>query len=109
MARLLLFICRPALLSEEEAAAWVRDQAAPLATLPQVHRVELTRLRSPALVGGADCEWLIEMQCQGEEDAARAARAPACRALVGDLRLLGMRPRLAVADGSEPVIEARWH
>jgi hypothetical protein len=108
MARLLLFLRRPASLSDDEAAAWVREQAAPLAALAEVDSVELTRLTTPALMGGADCEWLIEMQCRRREDAAEVARLPACRDLVADLRLLGMRPRLAVADGTEPLEAARW-
>ena len=103
VARLMLFVRRPYVLSQEEASRWMREQATPLATTNGVERVELIRLQTPALGGGADCEWLIEMHCPCREDAARAARDTACRDLVADLRLLGMHPRLVVADGSEPV------
>jgi hypothetical protein len=103
VARLMLFVRRPYALSQEEAARWMREQATPLATANGVERVELIRLQTPALGGGADCEWLLEMHCRCGDDAARAARDTACRDLVADLRLLGMHPRLVVADGSEPV------
>jgi hypothetical protein len=103
VARLMLFVRRPYALSEEEAARWMREQAAPLAAVSAIERVELIRLQAPALSGGADCEWLIEMHCARGEDAARAARDAACRDLVADLRLLGMQPRLVVADGNEPL------
>jgi hypothetical protein len=101
--RLMLFVRRPYVLSEAEAALWMREQAAPLARAGAVERVELIRLRSPAVSGGADCEWLIEMHCRHREDAVRAARDRTCRELVADLRLLGMQPRLVVADGNEPL------
>ena len=102
VARLMLFVRRPYVLSEAEAARWIREQAAPLATA-SARRVELTRLQAPALYGGADCDWLVEMHFGRGEDAARAARDEACRDLVADLRLLGMQPRLVVADATEPV------
>jgi hypothetical protein len=101
VARLMLFVRRPYVLSEEDAARWMREQASTLARVSAVDRVELIRLQAPALHGGGDCEWLIEMHFERGEDAARAARDDACRDLVADLRLLGMRPQLVVADGAE--------
>jgi hypothetical protein len=102
VVRLMLFVRRPYVLSQEEASRWMREQATPLATTNGVERVELIRLQTPTRGGGGDCEWLIEMHCRCGEDAVRAARGAACRDLVADLRLLGMHPRLVVADGSEP-------
>jgi hypothetical protein len=43
------------------------------------------------------------MHCDGVEEAQRAAREDACRDLVADLRLLGMRPSLILADGTRPL------
>ena len=103
MVRLLLFVGRPNALSEREAARWMREQVAPLARMEPVTRVEVTRLQAPALRGGRDWQWLIEMHCDDGEDAARAARDEVCRDFVSDLRLLGMRPSLVVADGTEPL------
>jgi hypothetical protein len=103
VARLMLFVRRPYVLSEQEAVRWMREQAAVLATVGAVERVELTRLQPPALRGGSDCEWLFEMHCARGEDAGRAACDDVCRELVADLRLLGMQPSLVVADGTEPI------
>jgi hypothetical protein len=102
MARLMLFVCRPSALSEADAARWMREQAAQVASVGEIDRVQLTRLESPVWQGGGDGEWLIELHCRRREDAVRAARDNACRDLVADLRLLGMRPRLVMADGSGP-------
>jgi hypothetical protein len=99
----MLFVRRPSSLSEDEAVRWMRGQAAPLAAMSHVDRVEVTRLQTPALRGGTDWQWLIEMHCDDGEDASNAARDPACRDLVADLRLLGMQPVLVVADGTEPL------
>ena len=103
MARLLLFVRRPNALSEKEADRWIRAQVAPLARMESVRRVEMTRLQAPALRGGRDSEWLIEMYFERGEDAARAARDDACRDLVADLRLLGMQPSLVLAGGTDPL------
>ena len=81
----------------------MREQVALLARMESVRRVEVTRLQAPALRGGRDWEWLIEMYCDRGEDAARAARDDACRDLVADLRLLGMNPSLVLADGNDPL------
>jgi len=99
----MLFVRRPYRLSEEEAVRCMREQAAPLTAVTAVDRVEVTRLQVPALRGGTDWQWLIEMHCERGDDAARAARDDACRELVADLRLLGMQPSLVVADGTEPL------
>jgi hypothetical protein len=103
MARLLLFVQQPSVLSDGEATRWMAEQVAPLAEIDAVRRVEITRLQAPALRGGRDWQWLIEMYCERGEDAARAARDEACRDLVADLRLLGMHPSLVLADGSDPL------
>ena len=102
MVRLMLFVWRPYSLSAEEAVGWMREQAAPLAAMG-AERVELVRLGAPGVHGHSDCEWLIEMYFRRVEDAAAAARNGLCRDLVADLRLLGMRPQLVVADSGEPV------
>jgi hypothetical protein len=99
----LLFVGRPNALSETEAVRWMREQVAPLARMEPVIRVEVTRLQAPALRGGRDWQWLIEMYCERGEDAVRAARDDACRDLVADLRLLGMQPSLILADSTEPL------
>jgi hypothetical protein len=89
---------RPYHLSQQEADRWIRREAAPLCEASSVRSVELSRLRGAGATSGSDWDWLIEMRFDSAEDAARAAREEACRDLVADLRLLGMRPSLALVD-----------
>jgi hypothetical protein len=103
VARLLLFVQRPSVLSDSDATRWMLKEAAPLARIEAVRRVDVTRLQAPALRGGKDWQWLIEMHCEQAVDAARAARDEACRDLVADLRLLGMQPSLILAANTEPL------
>jgi hypothetical protein len=103
ITRLLLFISRPYHLSDQEADRWMRSQAAGLEKGEQVTRVEVSRLLSPAARPGAEWDWLIELHCDGVEGAGRAAREAALRDLVADLRMLGMRPRLVLAEGTRPL------
>ena len=100
MVRLMLFVCRPYSLAAEEARDWMCELAAPLATIG-AECVELVRLGAPGVHSSSDCEWLIEMRYPRVEDAAAAARNGPCSDLVADLRLLGMRPRLVVANTGE--------
>jgi hypothetical protein len=99
----MLFARRPYHLSQEEADRWMRTEAAPLAEAAAVTIVEVSQLRSPGAHGGDDWDWLIEMTFEDADDAARAAREDVCRDLVADMRLLGMRPSLALVDGTRPL------
>jgi hypothetical protein len=95
----MLFARRPYHLSDEEAERWMRAEATALTRCaPSVH---VSRLQSPGT--GGDWDWLIEMHFDGPDDAARAAREAACRELIADLRMLGMRPSLALVDSTRPV------
>jgi hypothetical protein len=103
IARLMLFVRRPYHLSQEEADRWMRSEAAPLARAAAIRSVEVSRLRSPGAPSSSDWDWLIEMSFEDRDDAARAAREEVCRDLVADMRLLGMRPSLALVDGTRPL------
>jgi hypothetical protein len=99
----MLFARRPYHLSQEEADRWMRTEAAPLAEAAAVRTVEVSQLRSPGAHTGDDWDWLIEMTFEDADDAAQAAREHVCRDLVADMRLLGMRPSLALVDGTRPL------
>jgi hypothetical protein len=81
----------------------MRKQAASLIHVKAVRSLELSRIDNPALRGGSSWNWLIEMHVDRAEDAVHAARDPACRDLVADLRLLGMHPCLVLADVTQAV------
>jgi hypothetical protein len=103
IARLMLFVRRPYHLSQDEADRWMRAEAVPLSKAASVTSVEISELRSPGAPSSNDWDWLIEMSFEATDDAVRAAREEACRDLVADLRLLGMRPSLALVDGTRPL------
>jgi hypothetical protein len=100
--RVLIAGWRPQHLSASEADAWFAAQLRPLRTLPGVERVTMTR------VSGTDrhprpFDWVCELQLADGADAAACAEHPVCEDWVRDLRLLGMRPALAVLDGGREV------
>jgi hypothetical protein len=97
----MLFVSRPYHLSDQEADGWMRSQAAALRAAEPITGVDLSRLRSAA--GGGHWDWMIEIHCEGVVDAGRVAREEVLRDLVGDLRLLGMHPRLMLADRTSPL------
>ena len=97
----MLFVSRPYHLSDEEADSWMRSQAVAIADVEPVTRMELSTLRSAAGGGAGSGDWMIEIHCEGAAGARQAARAEALRDLVGDLRLLGMQPRLVLADDTQ--------
>ncbi|HEV3376963.1 MAG TPA: hypothetical protein VG126_06760 [Thermoleophilaceae bacterium] len=99
----MLFVRRPYHLSQEEADRWMKAEAAPLAGAAGVASVEVSRLRSPGAPGSNEWDWLVEMSFEGADEAARAAREAVCRDLVADMRLLGMRPSLTLADDTRPL------
>jgi lactam utilization protein B len=98
----MLFARRPYHLSEEEADRWMRSQVTALTRSAAASGVQVSRLRAPASRAG-EWDWLIEMHFDDADDAVRAAHVDACRDFVADLRLLGMSPRLVLADATRPL------
>jgi hypothetical protein len=98
VARLIVLVQRPYHLSEEEAERWLRSQAEELARSAEVRRVDVTRLASVSLRFGREWDWLLELYLERGEDAQRAVREPACAGLLADLRVLGMKPSVAVVE-----------
>jgi hypothetical protein len=103
MARLIVLVQRPYHLSTEEADHWIRGQVAALAKDDAVRRVDLTLLQSVAPGCGRGWDWLIELHCDRGQDASRAAASSAWRELLADLRQLGMRPSVVLADQAAAV------
>jgi hypothetical protein len=103
LARLLILWTRPDHLSPEEAEAWARDELAALRAPDIVERAELMRLRSASLRYPREGDWMLELQlARGADGAALLETGPWAEWLT-DLRLLGMRPSVMLADG-EPVL-----
>ena len=98
MARLVLLAESPPHLDGDQTEAWLRKELDALVGKPGVLRISLSRLESVSLRFARSWDWLIEMECAAAEDAVRATTNSAFRDLYGDLRLIGMRPALALAN-----------
>jgi hypothetical protein len=101
--RLLIACSRPQHLSASEADAWFRTELTPLRRLPGVESVVVTRVMAAAR-HPRPCDWLCEVHLEARADWRACAEHPWCTEWLMDLRLLGMRPTLAVLDGGEEVV-----
>jgi hypothetical protein len=99
MARLLIFWTRPAHLSASDADDWVRSELRKVTDLTGVERAELIRLRSGSEHVNAPHDWMLDLHLFPGASPAECIEAQACAEWLGDLRLLGMRPAIVVADG----------
>jgi hypothetical protein len=100
MARLVVFVNSPYHLTPEEAEDWLRTEAAALARVDGVQRGVLSRLASPSEQWSDHWAWMIELDCDPPDGAQRAVRDRAWQLVLGDLRLLGMRPSVALVGAS---------
>ena len=98
MTRLIVLCERPRQLSAEDALAWFRRATADLVDGEAIDAVSLTELESVSLRWGRSWDWLIEVEFADPGTARRVAAERPWGELLGDLRLLGMRPCVAVAD-----------
>jgi hypothetical protein len=102
VTRLIVLVGAPQHLRAEEAEAWLQKEAAALGTAEGVRRAVISPLASPSVRWPNQWGWLIEVDCDGPDGADRATCDDGWTALLGDLRLLGMRPTVAVVgDASE--------
>ena len=88
---------QPQHLSAAEAHAWLRSELAGLRSLPGVESVVLTR------VARGPWAWICELHLSDGAQARATAEHPVCVEWLLDLRLLGMRPALALLDTGERV------
>ncbi len=84
---------RPHHLSDAEAAAWTQTEVERLAVLPGVDAIVLTRV-TPTRPYARLADWVCELHVRTDPDACVAH--PLCKEWLLDLRLLGMRPAVAI-------------
>lgn len=101
MARLLVLVRPPHHLDLEEAEDWLRQEVAPVTGSAGVRSAALSRLASASRRWTQEWGWLIELEFKDAQAARAAVAEDACAMLLGDLRLLGMRPTVAVIDGAQ--------
>jgi hypothetical protein len=96
----MIFVERPRHVGAEEAEAWLERE---LATLDGrgVDSIKLKRVLSASLRLSDTWSWMVQIDCRDLDAARDALREGPGLMLLGDLRLLGMRPSVALLeDGS---------
>jgi hypothetical protein len=105
--RILLFFGRPGRLSQAEIDTWAHARSRELVErLEGVAEANLTPLRPLGANGAAEHDWLLELRIDSDDEH-RRSRDRQLRDFLGDLRLLGTRPSVVVADDGEPLPTAR--
>jgi hypothetical protein len=89
VARVLILFAHPGALPTAECGPWARQLADALGGQAEV---TLSRLAS------AEWNWLLEVRAADLESAEAWLESPATRDTLLDLRLLGSRPRVVVAE-----------
>jgi hypothetical protein len=98
VTRLILLCERPRHLARDEAVAWFTRATGQLAASPGVRELLLTELESASLRWTRTADWMVEAELERDVDPRRLVDTEPWRDLLADLRLLGMRPSVAVAD-----------
>jgi len=96
----MIFVEHPWHVSTEEAEAWLEREVEPLGG-NGVDRVRLRRLRSASLRFSETWAWMVELECRDAEAACEAVSGGAGLTLLGDLRMLGMRPSVALVEDDD--------
>lgn len=103
MARVVVLWTRPYHLSAEEATAWAQQEVSRLLSVDGVARAELTRLQSVPERYPRACDRILELHLAPGVDPSSCAAAAACAEWLADLRVLGLRPSVLLADKKIPV------
>jgi len=104
--KLLVLCCRPMHLSSPAAEEWLRKEVGEILADGAVTAIEITTLLSASMRWGRQWDYLIAIDLRAGSDAGTVINAPACAGVLGDFRLLGMRPSVAVADDEGTVVLA---
>ena len=97
MVRLLIFIRPPRYGAPADTESWLQRELASLCH-DGVDRVQLRRLRSASPRLTATCAWMVELDCHSPEAACAAVGDGPGMMLLGDLRMLGMHPSVALVE-----------
>lgn len=100
MARLIVLVGPPRRLGLDEAEDWLRGELGPVIRAAGARSVELSRVASASRRWSQEWGWLLELDFETAEHARAAVDETAWAMLLGDLRLLGMSPTVALVDGA---------
>jgi hypothetical protein len=103
VTRLLVLCARPAHLTGDEADEWLRSEVRELLADHGVTRIDFVLLASASVAWGRQWDYLIEIDLRDGTNPNALVRSPSCAGLLGDLRLLGMRPTVLVVDDDRAI------
>jgi hypothetical protein len=97
VVRLLIFIQPSRHVPPVEAESWLESE---LGTLRRngVESVRLRRLRTASLRSSETYAWMVELDCGSAEAACAVVGEGPGLMLLGDLRMLGMHPSVALVE-----------
>jgi hypothetical protein len=96
----MIFVEHPRHVSTEEAEAWLERELEPLRG-DGIDRVRLRRLRNASLRFAQSWAFMVELDCRDAEAARAIMQEGAGLTFLADLRLLGMRPSMALVEDSD--------
>ncbi len=82
----------------DEAEDWLRQELAPVTEAAGLRSAALSRLATASSIWSHEWGWLVEFEFETAERAREAVGGDAWAMLLGDLRLLGMSPTVALVD-----------
>ena len=100
VVRLLIFIQPPRHVAPVEAESWLEGELGALRR-NGVDSIQLRRLRAASRRFSETCAWMIELDCRSAEDACAAVDEGPGLMLLGDLRMLGMHPCVALVEDTD--------
>jgi hypothetical protein len=96
----MIFIEQPRHVSIDEAEAWLERELEPLHG-DGIGRVRLRRLREPSIRFAQSWAFMVEIDCRDVSAARELVQEGPGLYLLGDLRLLGLRPSLALVEDGD--------
>ena len=106
MIKVVVLCGRPMHLSLRAAEEWLREEVGKLLADGAVTQIEVATLGSASLRSGRQWDYLIAIDLRAGSDARILVDAAACAGLLGDFRLLGMRPSVFGANDERSVVLA---
>ena len=82
-----------------EDEGWARSQAQRIRSCHGVAAMALHPVQSAAVLHPQPCSWCLEVRLAPGHEPSEVVRADAFAEFLGDMRLLGMHPRVLAIDG----------
>ena len=103
MSRVLMTWNRPRHISDAQAREWITSEVECLADALEIESIALTRVSAtPGRPGSWD--WVCELELPNDADALTLLRHPALTGWLHELRILGMRPSMALLEVTQAIL-----